>query len=96
MDSINWLAFTSLLEPISRLWHDVEKETRAKPCSAGRGAGDPPNCYVQKPLFGWRVREKICSFIIYSVRVAACIRSTSFMSRSVIALLQANSFAPFV
>jgi hypothetical protein len=37
-----WLAFTSLLEPISRLWHDVEKETRAKPCSADRPRPDPP------------------------------------------------------
>ena len=36
------LAGTAGSEPISRLWHDVEKETRAKPCSAGRPRSDPP------------------------------------------------------
>ena len=37
-----WLTFTSLLEPIFKLRHGVEKEIRAKPCSAGRPRPDPP------------------------------------------------------
>ena len=48
------LTFTSLLEPTTNLRYGVEKEIRAKPCSAGRPRPDPPKTTVEIPAVAMR------------------------------------------
>ena len=52
-DSV-WLTFTSLLDPTTNMRYGVEKEIRAKPCSAGHPRPDPLKTAVEIPAVAMR------------------------------------------
>ena len=49
-----WLTFTSLPEPTTNLRYGVEKEIRAKPCSAGHPRPDLPKTAAEIPVVAMR------------------------------------------
>ena len=58
-----WLTFTSLPEPTTNLRYGVEKEIRAKPCSAGHPRPDLPKTAAEIPVVAIGVVNLIGSIV---------------------------------